>query len=305
MSPVDAVGDGIGEGQRGAGHGRNLRACCDVTGSSSASPASPAWPPPASSSRASAATTWTTTPTSCATGCTTASATPSPARNERRARGERDAGGLSAPQPRTISATCRTVAASPPISSVVTIDSRHASRSWRILSAGPISASSSISFVGTRRRGLVLLAVEVEVLDDLAPRPRSPSAPATSWWKFAPARAHAAEVERVHRAHHVGGLPRRRRGRSPARSRRPRSRPTSGARPRARSPPRARRGRGPRGAGEKNSASQPSRDLGRQRDVLRALGGEVDRDVLAHRVQRRLQRLAEPDDVLAPVSGSG
>ena len=37
-----------------------------------------------------------------------------------------------------------------------------------------------------RRRGLVLLAVEVEVLDLLRPRPRSPCRTATSWWKFAP-----------------------------------------------------------------------------------------------------------------------
>ena len=51
--------------------------------------------------------------------------------------------------PRTSSAAVRSVCGSPPISSVVTIDSRHASRSWRILSAGPISVSCSTSFVGT------------------------------------------------------------------------------------------------------------------------------------------------------------
>jgi hypothetical protein len=35
-------------------------------------------------------------------------------------------------------------------------------------------------------------------------------------------------------------------------------------------------------------------DLGRQGDVLRALGGEVDRDLVAQRVHGRLERLAEP-----------
>ena len=56
---------------------------------------------------------------------------------------------LSRPQPRTSSAAVRTVFASPPMSSVVTLESRHASRSWRILSLGPISVSCSISLVGT------------------------------------------------------------------------------------------------------------------------------------------------------------
>ena len=35
-------------------------------------------------------------------------------------------------------------------------------------------------------------------------------------------------------------------------------------------------------------------ELGAHRDVLRALGGEEDRDVLPQRVDRRLERLAEP-----------
>ena len=51
-------------------------------------------------------------------------------------------------QPSTISAAARAVAASPATSSVVTIDSRHGSRSWRILSGGPISESRSISSCG-------------------------------------------------------------------------------------------------------------------------------------------------------------
>ncbi len=40
-------------------------------------------------------------------------------------------------------------------------------------------------------------------------------------------------------------------------------------------------------------------DLGRERDVLRPLGAQADRDALAQRVKRRLQRLAEPRDPLA------
>ncbi len=56
---------------------------------------------------------------------------------------------LSAPiYPSTSSAAARTVATSPPISSVVTNESRHASRSWRILSRGPISDIWSMSSNG-------------------------------------------------------------------------------------------------------------------------------------------------------------
>ena len=54
-----------------------------------------------------------------------------------------------AAQPSATSATLRTIASSPPISSVVTAESRQASSSPRTLSSGPISASSSISFVGS------------------------------------------------------------------------------------------------------------------------------------------------------------
>src|SRR5690349_7769395 len=56
---------------------------------------------------------------------------------------------LSTAHPSTTSAAVRIMLASPPISSVVTIDSRHGSRSWRSLSGGPISASCSISARGT------------------------------------------------------------------------------------------------------------------------------------------------------------
>src|SRR5690349_14291374 len=45
---------------------------------------------------------------------------------------------LSTAHPSTTSAAVRIMLASPPISSVVTIDSRHGSRSWRSLSGGPI-----------------------------------------------------------------------------------------------------------------------------------------------------------------------
>ena len=68
-------------------------------------------------------------------------------------------------QPSTISAAGRAVAASPATSSVVTIDSRHGSRSWRILSGGPDQREPLDQLLRDRRRRLVLLAVQVEVLD--------------------------------------------------------------------------------------------------------------------------------------------
>ena len=52
-------------------------------------------------------------------------------------------------QPRTSSAAAWSVAASPEINSVVTIDSRQRSRSSRIFSLGPIRDMSSISLRGT------------------------------------------------------------------------------------------------------------------------------------------------------------
>src|SRR6185437_1759250 len=61
--------------------------------------------------------------------------------------GDSEEGTLS--QPSTSSAAVRRVAASPETKSVVTIDSRHASRSWRIFSGGPISDICSISSRGT------------------------------------------------------------------------------------------------------------------------------------------------------------
>ena len=61
-------------------------------------------------------------------------------------RARRRAGGRC--QPSTSSAALLSVAASPEISSVVTIDSRHFCRSSRIFAAGPISDSCSISAVG-------------------------------------------------------------------------------------------------------------------------------------------------------------
>ena len=49
---------------------------------------------------------------------------------------------------------------------------------------------------------------------------------------------------------------------------------------------------------------QPAvRDLRRERDVLRADRGEVDRDVRAGRVDDQLERLAEPGRALAAVYG--
>ena len=51
--------------------------------------------------------------------------------------------------PRTRSAAWRTCCTPPPTMTVVTSDSRHAGSSERILSSGPISASCSISSVGT------------------------------------------------------------------------------------------------------------------------------------------------------------
>ena len=168
---------------------------------------------------------------------------------EKRAR----SGAAAARQPSTSSATRRTIAASPPISSVVTIDSRQASRSSRILSSGPISASSSIELRRDRRRRLVLLAVEVEVLDLLrlglvahAHRHVVVEVRARG--------AHAAEVQRVHRAQHVGGrldvvVDDHRHGRA-----RPRSRPQRAARALAGEAllP-ARRGRGPRGGARRTA----------------------------------------------------
>ena len=50
---------------------------------------------------------------------------------------------------------------------VVTVDSRHFSRSSRIFSFGPISATSSTSCERHRGRGLVLAALEIERLDVL------------------------------------------------------------------------------------------------------------------------------------------
>src|SRR3954469_9910809 len=52
-------------------------------------------------------------------------------------------------QPSTSSAASRSISGDPATSSVVTIDSRQASRSSRIFSRGPMSASSSTSRVGS------------------------------------------------------------------------------------------------------------------------------------------------------------
>ena len=95
------------------------------------------------------------------------------------------------------------VAARPAASS--TIDSRHASRSSRILSVGPDQRELLDQLASAPPPpASSFLPVEVEVLDLRRPRPRSPCGSATSAWKFVPLRAHAAEVQRVHRAQHVG-----------------------------------------------------------------------------------------------------
>ena len=77
--------------------------------------------------------------------------------------------------------------------------------------------------------------------------------------------------------------PARRHDVEPARGRRPRP---AGGRPGG-----ARAGSGAC-SGEKKIASQPSAISPVELQVLRADRGEVQRDVVAHRVQRQLQRLA-------------
>ena len=57
-------------------------------------------------------------------------------------------------------------------------------------------------------------------------------------------------------------------------------------------------GAGPRREEERQPAI---RDLGREGDILRALGREVDRQIAAQRVHRRLERLADPHPVVARV----
>ena len=205
-------------------------------------------------------------------------------------------------QPRTSSAAARSVAASPPTSSVVTIDSRQASRSWRILSLGPISVSCSISASGPRP------PPDPCARPGTAPGsghllPRSPC----GWprwrgsWSPGP---HAAEVQGVHGPQRVGcrldviGDDQRHRGghlevlAGPARLR-------------------TREAVGQRLAVEvvvvrRVEQRQPAvAQLGRHRDVLGSLCGQVDRDVGAQRVDARLQRLAQAGSARPAVSGNG
>ena len=117
--------------------------------------------------------------------------------------------------------------------------------------------------------------------------------PNTSKWKFASLGAHAADVEREHRAQHVGRrldvvVDDDRHHRPPPRSRRrlPRGR--------RRAKPSAQRVAVEPVVLRREEHRQPAvGDLGGERDVLRPLGAEVDRDVGAQRVDRRLQRLAQ------------
>ena len=199
----------------------------------------------------------------------------------------------------------RSVAASPEISSVV--DDRLAPRLEVV--ADLLRRADQRQLLdqlasAPARRGLVLLAVEVEVLDLARPRPRSPCGSRTLAWKLRPSGAHAAEVQRVERAQRVGRRvdvvgDDQRHGRGDLEVVELR-----GARRRARSPRPARRGRSPACVGREQHRQPAVAQLGAQRDVLRALGAEVDRDVLAQRVDRGLQRLAEPGAVRAAAAGS-
>ena len=174
---------------------------------------------------------------------------------------------------------------------VVTVDSRHCSRSSRIFSFGPDQRDVLHELERHRGRGLVLPALEIEVLD--VPRlVHVAHAHEHLVVEVHLARAHAADVEREHRPVEVG------RGldvvgdddRHVARD----FEVVGGA-----------AGAGLREAlGERVAVEavvarrvehrQPAvGDLGRQRDVLRALGREIDRQVGAQRVHDRLQRLAE------------
>ena len=186
----------------------------------------------------------------------------------------------------TSAAIRRSVAASPPTSSVVTIDSRHALEVVADLVLGADQRELLDEPRRDGRRGLVLLPVQVEVLDPLrlglVAEPHGDVVV-----EVRAARAHPAEVERVHRAQEVGRLldvvvDDHRHGRRDLEVV-PRA-PRAGAREplRERVLVEVRRC-----AGEEER--QPAvADLGRERDVLRALGAEEDRDVLAQRVDRRL-----------------
>ena len=89
------------------------------------------------------------------------------------------------------------------MSSVVTIESRHASRSWRIFSGGPIKRQLLKQLGRDRRRRLVLMAGQVQILDRrhlglIAHADRHVGVEVGS------PGAHPAEVQRVHRPQRVG-----------------------------------------------------------------------------------------------------
>ena len=204
--------------------------------------------------------------------------------------------------PSTSSAIVRSWSVAPDTSIVVTADSRHISRSSRIFSCGPIERDVLDEPGRHRGRRLRLLAVEVEVLDQLG-FALVAHAPEHVVVEVDLARAHAADVEREHGPVHVGrgldvvGDDHRDDARDLER--------VGGA-------ARARAGEalGQRVAVEVVVAGrvehrQPAvGDLGRERDVLRALGREVDREVGAQRVRDRLERLAEPGAARAAAAGS-
>jgi hypothetical protein len=161
-------------------------------------------------------------------------------------------------------------------------------------SFGPSSAVASRNSYGHGRRRLVVLAGQVQVLHlraGLVEAHRGRRAGCRSSSPGCP----SADVQRGVAPDGVGARPAGRRRRRSARSARRRS-PRASCRP------------WPAGLDLRElllrevrrvEDRQPAvEQLARQLEVLRADGGEVHRDVLAHRVHRQLQRLAGP-------SGSG
>ncbi len=166
-------------------------------------------------------------------------------------------------------------------------DSRQASRRSARRSFGPTSATSSTNASGTAAAASRLLPVEVEVLD-LARRVLEAVAAGEVVVEVLPARAHAADVQRVVRLQELAARldvvdEDDRRGRGDVE-----------ALARVRDHVAERVARLLRRPEDREPAVG---DLERLRDRLRAHHREVDRDVRAERARHQLQRLAEPGAV--------
>ena len=169
--------------------------------------------------------------------------------------------------------------------------SRHCSSSPRILSSGPTRATSSTIRNGHRGDGVGLVAGQVQLLD---PGGLGLVAHAGEHVEVevGPLGAHAPGVQREERPHHVGALLHvvarhddERGGHLEVVGRAPG--PWPGEPLREAGPVEGVVLRG-------EEQGQPAvAQLGRQGDVLRPLGREVDRQVLPERVDRALQRLAD------------